>query len=195
MPVLSNRPTLPVGADPNAGTPVLVGLRDLKLRPRSVEIAITGTVILTRLDRRTIDIRNRTSKRLLCNFDTDVPWLQPDRPAAWLEPYGKLALGLNVNWANATKGLYQGQVRVHGGGQTWSTPVQLQVRGPEALAVPSMLRTLSGLAALCFAVGLAVMVADAAGAHIMTGDMAWNLIVLGLVSRVFLGVLRAVRGH
>jgi serine/threonine protein kinase len=195
MPVPSSRQGVPATVDPNAGAPVMAGPRDLRLRPQSMEIAMSGLVTLTRLERRTIRIRNRTNNRLLCSFDADVPWLQPDRPAAWLEPYGKLALSVNVNWANAPRGLHHGQIRVHGGGQTWSTPVQLQVRGAEALAAPGLMRSLSGLATACLVVGISVMVADAVGASILTNDTAWHLIVLGLVGRVLLGVLRAARGH
>ena len=174
------------------GTSTAMAPHALKLHPHELRIVAAGSVTLTPIDKRTVRLRNRTDQRLLLTFDSDVQWLRPDRPAAWLEPKGKLEVALSVMQAQQRGRLNtMGNFRVQEqGGQIWAVPVRLQVRGSHAVAVPSVRGGLARIASLCFMVGLVTTVLGAAGMHVLSGSMAWDLLVAGLVGRVVLRVLR-----
>ncbi|MDB5076620.1 MAG: protein kinase [Chloroflexi bacterium] len=194
MPALASRGALPAGIDPADGAALQVGARGIRLQPHEMTISYAGSAILTKIDRRTIRIKNRTNKRILCSFDSDVPWLRPDRPAAWLDPHDRLDLTVGVTWSNPPAGNHHGVVRVHGGGNTWSVPVSLQVNRLGSVMLDRLIVPLAGLAMLCFSFGVIAMVASyALGLHVDV--MAWDLIVVGLVGRVLLRLLRAGMGR
>ena len=82
-------------AGPSARRSGWIGTR-VKLRPQAVEIAFAGN---QRSSPGSISaplrIKNRTSNQIGLHFESDVPWLRPDPPAALLQPGGKL----DVAWA------------------------------------------------------------------------------------------------
>jgi hypothetical protein len=186
---------MPAGMDPADSSAVRIGNRDVRLHPQEMTISYAGSSIMTRIDKRTIRIKNRTNKRLLCSFDADVPWLRPDRPAAWLDPHDRLELTVGITWSNPPAGDHHGSVRVHGGGNTWSVPVALRVHGIEAMVVQRLIPPLSGIAMFCFSVGVLLMGLSVLGVHVLADALAWNMIVAGLVGRVILRVLRAGIGR
>jgi hypothetical protein len=194
MPGLNNRANVPATVDPATGSVVQLGPRAVKLRPDEMRIAFSAGRVVTSLGDRTLTIKNKTNKRLLCTFDSNVQWLRPDRPADWLEPWGKLELSLSVNWTNPPVGLHRGEFAVHAGNQTWTTAVHLRVRPVAQPAVRGVLGSLSGIASLCFSVGVVATVLGALGVHVFAGEMAWDLLVAGLVGRVLLGIARAGKG-
>jgi serine/threonine protein kinase len=179
-----------VATSPDAGA-VHVSYRSIRLRPSDLTIACTNNVVRTSVERRTVRIKNRTSARLVCTFDADVSWLRADRTVAWLEPRDRLDLTVGLMWQNPPPGIHHGALRVHGGGNTWSVPVSLNVRDRERFSLQQVLVPLSNVAMLCFSVGLLATICAVLGMSIMPGGAAEYLIVGGLVARIF---LRAVRG-
>jgi serine/threonine protein kinase len=186
--------TAPVVNSADGGA-VHVSYRSIRLRPSDLSIACTNNVVRSSIDRRTVRIKNRTSTRLLCTFDADVPWLRPDRPAAWLEPRDRLDLTVGLMWQNPPPGIHHGAVRVHGGGNTWSVPVSLTVRDQDSLTLRRVIIPLGNVAVICFSVGLLAMVFSWLGMANVPFSVAWNLIVIGLVARVLLKVVRGGIGH
>ena len=194
MPVLSPRGGVP-GTPGTNGTVAPADSRAIKLRPHEVRIAAAGSVTLTPIDKRTIRLRNRTNQKLLCTFDSDVPWLRPDRPAAWLEPDGKLEVSLSVVQPQGCGHSTLGHFRVREqGGQSWNVPVRLQVRGGQAIVAHSLRDGLRGIAMICFFAGVVTLALGALGVHLLSGALAWNLIVVGLVGRVVMRVMRGGEG-
>ncbi len=177
------------------GGAVHVSYRSIRLRPSDLAIACANNVVRSSIDRRTVRIKNRTGTRLLCTFDADVPWLRPDRPAAWLEPRDRLDLTVGLMWQNPPPGIHHGAVRVHGGGNTWSVPVSLTVRDQDSMALQRLVIPLGNVAMLCFSVGLLAMMFSWLGMATVPFNVAWNLIVIGLVARVLLKVVRGGIGH
>jgi hypothetical protein len=177
-----------------SGHAAVMDPRAIRVRPHEMQIALAGTTVLTKLDHRTVRLRNRTSARVQCTFDSDVPWLRPDPPVTILEPRGKVAVSLAIVGPKMPIGDHLGTLRIHGGGRTWSTQVRLRVRGADAIARRNAGQVLSRLAALCLAVGVVTTILGTVGIQVMPGATAWNLLVLGLVGSVLLGVLRAGKG-
>jgi serine/threonine protein kinase len=195
IPALATRGSIPIGMDPADSSAVRVGTRDVRLHPQEMTISYAGTSIMTRIDKRTIRIKNRTNKRVLCSFDADVPWLRPDRPAAWLDPHDRLELTVGITWANPPAGDHHGSIRVHGGQNTWSVPVSLRVHGIEAMVVQRLIPPLSGVAMFCLTMGVLLMALSVLGVHVLADALAWDMIVAGVVGRVILRVLRAGIGR
>ncbi len=148
------RGQMPAVVNSADGSAVHVGYRSIRLRPSDLVIACSNNVVRTSIDRRTVRIKNRTTTRLLCTFDADVPWLRPDRPAAWLEPRDRLDLTVGLMWQSPPPGVHHGAVRVHGGGNTWSVPVSLTVRDQDTLTLQRFFVPLGNVAVLCFTVGI-----------------------------------------
>jgi hypothetical protein len=189
MPAPSNR--APAVAPTGAAAVIDPGA--LRVRPRDLQIALAGNTVLTKLDHRTTRLRNRTNARIQLAFDSDVPWLRPDPPAAVLEPRGKVDVSLAVV-GKLPVGDHLGTLRIHGGGRTWSTQVRLRSRGADTIVRRNAGRALRRVAALCLVVGVIGTLLGAVGVQVMSGVTAWNLLVLGLVGSVVLGVLRAGKG-
>jgi hypothetical protein len=170
-----------VPADPHA----------IKVRPEELRIAAAGNVTLTPIEKRTVRLRNRTNQRMLCTFDSDVAWLRPDRPAAWLEPNDTIEVSLSIVQIQSRLQSTLGNLTVREqGGQTWSVPVRLHMRGQGTVAVYSVWTGLRGVAMLCFMAGILALVLGAVGIQVVSGALAWNLLVVGLVGRVLMRVLR-----
>jgi hypothetical protein len=177
------------------GGAVHVSYRSIRLRPSDLTIACSNNVVRSGIDRRTIHIKNRTNTRLLCTFDPDVPWLRPDRLTAWLEPRDRVELTIGLMWQNPPPGIHHGAVRVHGGGNTWSVPVNLTVRDQDSLTLERVVIPLGNVAVVCFSVGMLAMMFSWLGMGGVPFSVAWNLIVIGLVARVLLMVVRGGLGH
>jgi len=195
MPGMTSRGSLPGVYDQGDGSAVVISARGVRLRPDDMTIAHARGRLVTSIDKRTIRLRNRTDKRLLCTFDSDVPWLRPDRPAAWLEPRDRLELTVGIAWADPPPGEHQGVVHVHAGGNTWGMPVCLRVQGPEGALVQRVLLPLGGLASMCLSLGIIAMILSSLGMGVVTENTAWDMIVAGLVSRVLLRMLGAGMGR
>jgi eukaryotic-like serine/threonine-protein kinase len=173
------------------GAVVPADARAIKVRPEELRIAAAGSVTLTPIEKRTLRLRNRTNQRMLCTFDSDVAWLRPDRPAAWLEPNDTLEVSLSLVQIQSRLQSTLGNFTVREqGGQTWSVPVRLQMRGQGTLAVYSVWAGLRGVAMLCFMAGIMALVLGAVGIQIVSGTLAWNLLVVGLAGRVLVRILR-----
>ncbi len=173
------------------GAVVPADARAIKVRPEELRIAAAGNVTLTPIEKRTVRLRNRTNQRMLCTFDSDVAWLRPDRPAAWLEPNDTIEVSLSLVQIQSRLQSTLGNFTVREqGGQTWSVPVRLQMRGPGTVAVYSVWAGLRGVAMLCFMAGVMALVLGAVGIQIVSGSLAWDLLVVGLAGRVLVRVLR-----
>ncbi len=165
--------------------------RAIKVRPEELRIAAAGNVTLTPIEKRTVRLRNRTNQRMLCTFDSDVAWLRPDRPAAWLEPNDAIEVSLSLVQIQSRLQSTLGNFTVREqGGQTWSVPVRLQMRGQGAVAVYSVWGGLRGVAMLCFMVGVLSLALGALGIQVVSGNLAWDLLVVGLAGRVLVRILR-----
>jgi hypothetical protein len=173
------------------GAVVPADARAIKVRPEELRIAAAGNVTLTPIEKRTVRLRNRTNQRMLCTFDSDVAWLRPDRPAAWLEPNDTIEVSLSLVQIQSRLQSTLGNFTVREqGGQTWSVPVRLQMRGPGTVAVYSVWAGLRGVAMLCFMAGVMALVLGAVGIQIVSGSLAWDLLVVGLAGRVLVRILR-----
>jgi serine/threonine protein kinase len=167
----------------------------IKVRPQEVHIAAAGNVTLTPIDKRTLRLRNRPNQRMLCTFDSDVQWLRPDRPAAWLEPNDSMEVSLSIIQTQARLQSTLGNFTVREqGGQSWSVPVRLHMRGQGTLVVHSVWSGLRGVAMLCFLAGVMALVLSALGVQVVSGSLAWDLLVAGLAGRVLVRVLRGGKG-
>ncbi|HVA88565.1 MAG TPA: serine/threonine-protein kinase [Chloroflexota bacterium] len=194
MPILTPRGGVP-GVSGTNGAAMPADPRAIKLRPHELRIATAGNATLTPIDKRTVRLRNRTSQRLLCTFDSDVPWLRPDRPAAWLEPDGRMEVSLSVVQPQGRVHSTLGNFRVQEqGGQSWTVPVRLQVRGGHAVMAHSFRGGLRGVAMVCFFAGVLALALGVLGVHLLSQALAWNLIVIGLVGRVIMRVMRGGEG-
>lgn len=164
----------------------------IRVRPRELRIIAAGNATLTPIDKRTLRLRNRTGRRMLCTFDTDVPWLRPDRPAAWLEAGDKLEVALSVIQPAGGVRSKHGTFRVQEqGGQSWTVPVRLHMHHSRRAVMVSPVRDgLRSVAALCFLIGAMTLALGVAGVHILSEALAWDLLVAGLVGRVVIRVLR-----
>jgi hypothetical protein len=98
-------------------------------------------------------------------------------------------------WQNPPVGDHRGVVRVHGGGTTWNVPVSLRVHSPDSVVMQRLLMPLSNIAMLCFSVGIIAMLLTSIGVTVISSDVAWQMIVVGLVSRVLLRLVRAGTGR
>jgi hypothetical protein len=172
---------------------VTVTARALRTRPADLQIVLAGSTLLTGLDDRTVRIRNRTRDRLQLTLDSDVTWLRTDPQAAVLEPRGKARISIGVNPQKLPLGPHSGQIRIRGGGQTWTVPVRLRVRGSDALMRHRLGLGLQRLAALCLVAGIVATILSATSMQVISGATGWDLVVIGLVSSVMLGVVRVGR--
>jgi hypothetical protein len=80
------------------------------------------------------------------------------------------------------------------GGQSWSVPVRLHMRGQGTLVVHSVWSGLRGVAMLCFLAGVMALVLSALGVQVVSGSLAWDLLVVGLAGRVLVRVLCGGKG-
>jgi hypothetical protein len=168
---------------------VTVSPQALRTKPAGLQVVLAGATMLTGLDDRTVRIRNRTRDRIQLTVDSDVSWLRTDPQAVVLEPRGKARVSIGVNPQNLPAGVHSGRLRVHGGGQTWTVPVRVRVRGTEVMIRRRLGRGLQRLAAACLTVGLVAFALSALGMPIIPGAASWDLVVFGLVSSVLLGVV------
>lgn len=186
------RPVLPIAVDP--ADAAVVDPRAVRLRPREVEIACAGNRIATKLDNRTVRLRNRSKARIHCVVDSDAPWLLPDPPAFYLAPGGRQDIGLAVVSPVPPVGTHHAALRISGGGQTWGTQVRLRVRGRSAVAVRTTSTRLRRLAELAVGLSLVALLLDWMSVHVVDHSTAFHVLVVGLIGSVVLRVLRGGKG-
>lgn len=191
LPAPAYRAALLAGADPSGAGLVHVAARSVRVRPDELAISYAGSAPRTDIRHRTIRLKNRGSVRLLCTFDADVPWLRPDRPAAWLEPHSRLELTVGVTWQNPPAGLHRGTIDIQGGGNTWGVPVSVMVRNPNYAVARHVTAPLRRVAMLCFLLGaLSMMVSVLGMGDVLPFGVARELTIGGLAGGVILRVLR-----
>ena len=195
MPVLpSKQPQAPAIPGPAAPSLPAIDRRAVKVRPEMVQIDQAGARTLTRIEKRTVRMRNRSDQDLLLAFKGDQAWLRADPSARLLKPGEKLDVSLGIV-GPVQPGTHQARLLIEGGGRTWSTPVRLRMHRADLPALRAVPHSLARLAMLCFGVGAIAMVLNTLGLHVLAGDAAWDLLVAGLVGSVLLGVWRASKGR
>lgn len=194
MPALAARQPQAPAAPAPANAALAVDRRAMRVKPELVRIDQAGARTLTRIEKRTVRMRNRGDKDLLLAFKGDQPWLRADPSAKLLKPGEKLDVSLGIV-GPVQPGTHQARLLIEGGGQTWSTPVRLQMHRADLPALRAMPHGLARLAMLCFGIGVVATVLNMAGAHIVAGDIAWDLLLIGLVGSVLLSIWRAGKGY